>query len=77
MKTCSTKEAALRADVHFITIQRWVSDGKVSPSERIKQGRFTLWRWTDSDVEKVLEYKEKHYREGRGRKQRLKKKLIK
>ena len=59
--------------MHFITLQRWVSDGKVRPSQQIKQNRFTLWRWTDSDVEKVFEYKRKHYRKGRGRKRKLKK----
>jgi len=68
MKTYSTKEAAERADIHFITLQRWVSDDKVRPSQRIKQNGFTLWRWTDSDVEKVRKYKQENYRKGRGRK---------
>ena len=72
MKTCSTKEAAQRAGIHFITLQRWVAENKVSPSQRIKQDGFTLWRWTDSDLERVRKYKQENYRKGRGRKPKSK-----
>lgn len=68
MRTYSTKKAAELAGIHFITLQRWVNDGKVSPSEKIRQGGFTLWRWTDADVERLRKYKDAHYRKGRGRK---------
>jgi predicted site-specific integrase-resolvase len=68
MKTCSTKEAAKRAGIHFITLQRWVSQDKVRPSQRIRQDGFKLWRWTDSDVERIQKYKAANYRKGRGRK---------
>ena len=27
-----------------------------------------LWRWTDTDVERVRKYKQENYRKGRGRK---------
>jgi len=56
------------AGVHFITLQRWVAEKKVRPSQIIKQDGFVLWRWTDSDVEQVRNYKAGHYRKGRGRK---------
>ena len=72
MRTYSTKETARLLDVHFITLQRWVTEGKVKPSQRIKQNGFTLWRWTDSDVEKVRKFKQENYRKGRGRKPKLK-----
>lgn len=68
MKTYSTKETARLAGIHFITLQRWVANGKVGPSQRIRQDGFTLWRWTNSDVERVREYKQQNYRKGRGRK---------
>ena len=72
MKTYSTKQAAARAGIHFITLQRWVSEGKVHPSQRIKQNGFALWRWTDSDVARVRRYKREHYGKGRGRKAKAK-----
>jgi predicted site-specific integrase-resolvase len=68
MKTYSTKEAAARAAIHYITLHRWVASGKVGPSQSIRMNGHKIWRWTDSDVEKVRKYKQGHYRKGRGRK---------
>jgi len=68
MRQHSTKQAAKLAGIHYITLQRWVTNGKVRPSQRIQQNGFTLWRWTDADVERVKKYKIGHYRKGRGRK---------
>ncbi len=70
MRTHSTKEAAKLAKVHFITLQRWVKAGRVRPSQTIQQDGFSLWRWTDADVERVRKYKAAHYRKGRGRKKK-------
>ncbi|MGH9735977.1 MAG: MerR family transcriptional regulator [Candidatus Acidiferrales bacterium] len=72
MRTYSTKEAAKLTDIHFITLQRWVSSGKVRPSQKIRQNGFTLWRWTDADVERVRKFKQENYRKGRGRKPKSK-----
>jgi hypothetical protein len=68
MKTYSTKETARTLGVHFITLQRWVTKAKVRPSQKIRQNGFTLWRWTEADVEKAKKYKQENYRKGRGRK---------
>lgn len=73
MRTHSTKEAAKLAGIHYITLQKWVGDGKVRPSQHIRQNGFTLWRWTDADVERVRKYKLENYRKGRGRKPKPKK----
>jgi predicted site-specific integrase-resolvase len=68
MKTYSTKETARLTGVHYITLQRWVSQGKVRPSQKIRQDGFTLWRWTEWDLKRVRKYKQENYRKGRGRK---------
>ena len=71
MRTYSTEEAAKLVGVHRVTLQGWLSEGKVRPSQGVpmKGGR-TLWRWTRADVKKLREYKAAHYRKGRGRKRR-------
>ena len=66
MKTYSTKQAAQHAGVHFITLQRWVKEGRVSPSMRIKQNGREVWVWTAGDMQKIKRYKAAHYWEGRG-----------
>jgi predicted site-specific integrase-resolvase len=66
MKTYSTKQAATLTGVHFITLQRWVSEGRVSPSMRIKQNGREIWVWTAADMKKIKRYKAAHYWEGRG-----------
>lgn len=69
MRTYSTQEVAELLGIHRLTLQEWLSAGKVRPSQAIpmKGGR-TLWRWTRADVIKVRQYKAAHFRKGRGRK---------
>ena len=66
-KTHSTKEVADLAEIHEITLLRWTAAVRVRPSQVIQIGERELWRWTDADVRRVLLFKEKHYREGQGR----------
>jgi predicted site-specific integrase-resolvase len=72
MRTYSTKQAAKMAGIHSITLHRWLSAGKVRPSQKIAMSKAKLWRWTDTDVERVRKYKQENYRKGRGRKPKSK-----
>jgi predicted site-specific integrase-resolvase len=50
-KTHSTPQAAKKIGVSFITLHRWLRDGKARPKAIPLQGR-TLWLWTDADIAK-------------------------
>lgn len=68
MKTFSTGQVAEMIGVHKLTMIRWLLAGRVKEPRRVKQGGVELRIWTDRDVERVREYKQKNYRKGRGRK---------
>jgi predicted site-specific integrase-resolvase len=72
VKTMSTKQVARLAGVHWMTLYRWVEQGKVRPSIIIKLNGSVLRRWTAGDLEKVRKYKQKNYRKGRGKKPKSK-----
>jgi hypothetical protein len=67
-RTYSTQQVATDVGIHWMTLHRWLNSGVVRPSIAVPMKGRTLWRWTDSDLEKVREYKANHYRKGRGRK---------
>jgi DNA-binding transcriptional MerR regulator len=68
-ETYSTSEAAKRAGISRVTLERWLLAHKVRPSKKIQfDGGQRHWRWTINDLERVRIYKLMHYREGRGRK---------
>jgi predicted site-specific integrase-resolvase len=50
--TYSTPQAAKKIGVSFITLHRWLRDGKIRPSIAIPVHKRTLWAWTDADIEK-------------------------
>ena len=68
MSTYSTKEAAKAAGINRVTLQRWLLTGKVQEPKRIQVGGIDARVWTDSDVRRVILYKQMNYRKGRGRK---------
>jgi predicted site-specific integrase-resolvase len=72
MKTYSTKQAAAKAEIHWVTLHRWLARGSVRASDSIRMNGTKLWRWTESDVEKIKKYKQENYRKGRGRKAKAK-----
>ena len=74
-KTYSTKQAAAKVGLHWVTLRRWLSAGTVRPSQAVPYDGRTLWRWTDADVEKLRKYKDAHYRKGRGRRRGRKSKV--
>jgi excisionase family DNA binding protein len=61
-RTLSTEEVADLVEVHRLTLQRWISDGKVSASIAIPMKGRTLWRWTAADVKRVKKFKTTNYR---------------
>jgi len=66
-RTYSTKEAAKKVGVHWMTLHKWLAAGKIRPSEQIGMNGGKHWRWTSKDIEKIKKYKEEHFREGQGR----------
>jgi predicted site-specific integrase-resolvase len=48
-KTYTTPQAAKKIGVSFITLHRWIRDGKIHPQAVPLQNR-TLWLWTDTDI---------------------------
>jgi hypothetical protein len=52
-KTFSTKQAAAKMRVAFRTLNRWLADRRIKPSQAIKMpsGR-TLWLWNDADIKR-------------------------
>jgi predicted site-specific integrase-resolvase len=51
-KTYSTPQAARKIGVSFITLHRWLRDGKIRASQAIPLEGRTLWLWTDADIAK-------------------------
>jgi predicted site-specific integrase-resolvase len=72
MSPLSTIQVAERAGIHLRTLQRWVEEGRVKPRS-IDIGKKTYLLWSEGEVQKVLQVKEKTYRKGRGRKRNAKK----
>jgi len=69
MKNYSTNEVARNVGIGRMTLLRWLKSGLREP-RRISNGGVNARVWTAADVERVREYKEKHYRKGRGRKKK-------
>ena len=57
MRTFSTQQAARLIDIHWVTLRRWLADGKVRPSVAVPMEGRTLWRWTKADVERARRFK--------------------
>jgi predicted site-specific integrase-resolvase len=50
-RTYSTPQAAKKIGVSFITLHRWLRDGKIRPQGIPLEDRI-LWLWTDADIAK-------------------------
>jgi MerR HTH family regulatory protein len=68
MAPLSTEGVAKQAGISRVTLERWLSSGKLSPPKSIFYGRNKFRNWTPEDVERVSKYKQENYRKGRGRK---------
>lgn len=71
MVTYSTREAAMKLGIHFITLHRYILDGKV-PAPKVQTVSGVKFRvWNDRDIERVRKLLPKI---ANGRKTRHKKK---
>jgi excisionase family DNA binding protein len=52
-KTYSTEEAAKLIGITRITLQRWISKKRITPSISVPMRGKTLWRWTPDDIRRA------------------------
>ena len=62
MKSFTTQEVANTIGVGKRTLLRWLYEGKLAEPKRIRFGRQSYRIWTEKDLRKAQEYKNKHYR---------------
>ena len=43
--------------VSYVTLRRWLADGKIKPSVAVPYDGRTLWRWSLADVERARRVK--------------------
>ena len=68
MASLSTEEVAKQVGISRVTLERWLTAGKVPAPKTIRFGKNRFRNWTAGDVERVRGFKQKNYRKGRGRK---------
>lgn len=56
-KFYTTREAAEKVGVHFLTLHRMLQAGKVKPKGIPLPGGKNLWQWTDADIAKAKRLK--------------------
>jgi excisionase family DNA binding protein len=72
-KTYTTREAAKAVGITRVTLQRWITAGKIrAPRTRLVKG-VAKRVWSEEDVSRLRKAKETIYRKGRGRKPKVKK----
>jgi predicted site-specific integrase-resolvase len=72
MANLSTEDVARKVGINRVTLERWLSSGKVKPPKTVRFGKNEFRDWTPADVERVQAFKRENYRKGRGRKPRKK-----
>ena len=68
MASLSTQDVARKVGINRVTLERWLSSGKVEAPKTVRFGKNEFRNWTPADVERVRKYKHENYRKGRGRK---------
>jgi predicted site-specific integrase-resolvase len=68
MSNLSTQDVARKVGINRVTLERWLSSGKVEVPKTVRFGKNEFRDWTERDVERVRKYKKENYRKGRGRK---------
>ncbi len=68
MANLSTQDVAQRVGINRVTLERWLSSGKVKAPKTVQFGKNEFRNWTAEDVARVRKYKQANYRKGRGRK---------
>jgi len=72
MASLSTQDVARKVGINRVTLERWLSSGKVKAPKTVRFGKNEFRNWTAGDVERVQKYKQENYRKGRGRKPKQK-----
>lgn len=70
MANLSTEQVAQKIGIGRATLERWLASGKLRAPRIIRFGKNEFRDWTDADIERVWQFKQKNYRKGRGRKKR-------
>lgn len=68
MKKLSTEQVSRKVGIGRATLERWLSGGILRGPKTVRFGKSEFRDWTDRDVKRILKYKQKNYRKGRGRK---------
>jgi len=68
MANLSTQDVARQIGINRVTLERWLSSGKVRAPKTVQFGKSEFRNWTAEDVARVRRYKVENYRKGRGRK---------
>ena len=68
----TTAEAAKQAEIHPITLQRWIAARKVKAPKPTLRGAVGYRLWSAKDVVGLKKVKKEIYRKGRGRKPKRK-----
>jgi len=66
----TTAEAAKRAGIHQVTLQKWIAAGRLRAPKATLIGAVGYRLWSTEDVALLLKVKEASYRKGRGRKKK-------
>jgi excisionase family DNA binding protein len=67
-KTYTTREAAKAVGITRVTLQRWITAGKIrAPRTRLVDG-VGKRLWSEEDISRLRQTKEEIYRKGRGQK---------
>jgi predicted transcriptional regulator len=72
----SISETARLLDVHRGTLRRWIRDGLIPKPIAEDTAGARLRYWNKDGFSKVKDYREKHFGEGRGKRNDLKKKRV-
>jgi len=68
MANLSTQDVARKLGINRVTLERWLSSGKVKAPKTVRFGKSEFRNWTAEDVARVRKFKQGNYRKGRGRK---------
>jgi len=66
----TTAEAAERAGIHQVTLQKWIAAGRAKAPPPTLIGAVGYRLWSAKDIAALLKVKEASYRKGRGRKKK-------
>ena len=66
----TTAEAAKRAGIHHVTLQRWIAAAKLNAPKPTLIGAVGYRLWSAKDIATLLKAKQVIYGKGRGRKKK-------